>query len=153
MSSGFKDQNMKNIIILFLVGLGLTGYGQINMSDDAKVIQKSMDAQVAAWNKGSIEGFMEYYWNNDSLKFVGSKGTTYGWKKTLENYKKTYPDKESMGVLTFENNTIEQLTPVSFFVIGKWKIKKKDNTETGGVYTLVWKKKKGKWVITVDHTS
>ncbi len=145
---------MKKVIFLFsLIFLYSFSFSQINTTGDAKEIQKAMDSQVAAWNKGSIEGFMEYYWKSDSLKFVGSSGTTYGWKKTLENYKTKYPDKDAMGVLTFDNNTIEQLTPTSFFIIGKWKIKKKDNTEVGGVYTLVWKKKKGKWVITVDHTS
>ena len=39
-------------------------------------------------NAGDIEGFMEGYIKSDDLKFVGSKGITYGWKQTLENYKR-----------------------------------------------------------------
>ena len=35
---------------------------------------------------------------------------------------KKYPGKDAMGVLTFENSTMDQLSPESFFVIGKWKI-------------------------------
>lgn len=122
-----------------------------NKADIAEV-KENMKKQEIAWNKADIEGFMDYYWKSDSLKFIGSKGITYGWQKTLDNYKKGYPSQEAMGVLTFENNTIEQLAADQIFVIGKWRLKKKDS-EAGGYYTLLWKKIKGKWLIVVDHTS
>jgi hypothetical protein len=64
-------------------------------------IRTLMQAQQTAWNNGDIENFMKYYWKNDSLKFIGSKGITYGWQSTFDNYKKTYPDKATMGLLTF----------------------------------------------------
>ena len=111
-----------------------------------------MKKQETAWNKADIEEFMAYYWKNDSLKFIGSKGITYGWQKTLDNYKKSYPTPDAMGALTFENNTIEQLSPTKIYVIGKWNLKRKDG-DVGGHYTLLWKKLNGKWVIVVDHTS
>ena len=34
--------------------------------------------------------------------FIGSKGITYGWDSTLARYKRNYPDKATMGKLTFE---------------------------------------------------
>lgn len=125
----------------------------LSQSDiDISEVKEAMKKQEAAWNKADIEGFMAYYWKSDSLKFIGSKGITYGWQRTLDNYKKSYPSPEAMGVLTFENSTIEQLSPVKIFVIGKWHLKRKDG-DVGGTYTLLWKKIEGKWVITVDHTS
>ena len=57
-----------------------------------------------------------------------------------------------MGILTFENSTIEQLSPTRIFVIGKWDLKRKTG-DVGGHYSLLWKKINSKWVITVDHTS
>lgn len=119
---------------------------------DISEVKEAMKKQEIAWNKADIEGFMAYYWKSDSLKFIGSKGITYGWQKTLDNYKKNYPTPEAMGILTFENNTMEQLSPVKIFVIGKWHLKRKEG-DVGGAYTLLWKKINGKWVITVDHTS
>ena len=113
---------------------------------------ENMKKQEMAWNNFDLEGFMKHYWNNDSLMFIGSKGITYGWKQTLSNYKKSYPDKEAMGVLTFVNYNVEQLSPTSVYVIGHWQIKKKDK-EVGGHYTLLWRKIKGEWVIVSDHTS
>ncbi|HWY10060.1 MAG TPA: nuclear transport factor 2 family protein [Bacteroidia bacterium] len=111
-----------------------------------------MKKQEVAWNKANIDGFMQYYWNSDSLRFIGKSGITYGWQKTLDNYKKNYPSPEAMGILTFENITVEQLSQTHIFVIGKWDLKRKTG-DVGGHYSLLWKKIKGKWVIVADHTS
>jgi ketosteroid isomerase-like protein len=141
---------MRSALSLFFILITGLFYGQ-NKADIAEVTE-NMKKQELAWNKADLEGFMDHYWKSDSLKFIGSKGITYGWQKTLDNYKKGYPNQEVMGILTFENNTIEQLGSDKIFVIGKWHLKKKDS-EVGGYYTLLWKKIKGKWVIIVDHTS
>ena len=116
------------------------------------VIGKIMTEQEKAWNNGDVDGFMTAYWNNDSLKFIGSKGITYGWKNTLANYKKSYPDKATMGILTFSILNVEELSDTSCFVTGRWDLKR-EKGDVGGYYTLLWKKIDGKWVIVVDHTS
>lgn len=110
-----------------------------------------MKTQEEAWNKGDIKGFMEYYWKSDSLKFIGSKGITYGWQKTLDNYIKGYPTKSAMGILTFSILEITQLSNSSIYVIGKWDLKKEK--PSGGYFTLLWRKINDKWVIVADHTS
>ena len=65
------------------------------------IIKKILFQQVDDWNNGDIEKYMEGYWNSDSLIFIGKSGIKYGWKSTLENYKKSYPDRQSMGRLNF----------------------------------------------------
>lgn len=122
------------------------------VSIDVSEVKKCMNLQQDAWNKGSIEAFMTYYWKSDSLKFIGHKGLTWGWQQTLDNYKKAYPTKDYMGQLTFEVLDAEQLSRHFVFVAGKWNVKTSDK-ETGGYFTLLWKKIKGKWVIIADHTS
>lgn len=111
-----------------------------------------LNAQQSAWNKANLEGFMEYYWKNDSLKFIGASGITYGWQKTLDNYKKKYPTAEAMGQLTFEIREAEEISPKAIFIVGSWKLKYTDK-EVGGYFSLFWKKINGKWFIVVDHTS
>jgi len=72
----------------------------------ANSIEKVIDLlnqQVVDWNNGNLESFMEGYIKSDELQFIGSKGVTYGWEKTLANYKKAYPDKATMGQLSFES--------------------------------------------------
>ncbi|MCC6459849.1 MAG: nuclear transport factor 2 family protein [Saprospiraceae bacterium] len=115
------------------------------------VIREIMDAQEVAWNKGDLQGFMNGYWESDSLRFIGSHGLTYGWKQALENYRKGYPDRDAMGKLKFTILVVDKLSFKSAFVIGKWRLARK-NGDLNGYFTLLWKKIKGKWVIVADHT-
>jgi ketosteroid isomerase-like protein len=127
-------------------------FSQIQEEDLKIVITKIMKDQEVAWNKGDIDGFMGSYWNDDSLKFIGKSGITFGWKNTLANYKKSYPDKATMGILSFSIITVEKLSETSCYVIGKWNLKR-EKGDVGGYYTLLWKLIDGKWLIVNDHTS
>lgn len=141
---------MKTLWIIFCLFCGLSLFAQ-KQSKDVNQVLINMKAQEESWNKGDVRGFMNYYWNSDSLKFIGSKGITYGWQKTLDNYIKGYPNKEAMGILTFTILDATQLSETSIYVIGKWELKKEK--PSGGHFTLLWKNINGKWVIVADHTS
>ena len=119
--------------------------------NDGAMVMAQMAAQESSWNNGDIPGFMQYYWKSDSLKFIGSKGITYGWQKTLDNYEKAYPDKAAMGTLTFSIKECSQLSPTSIYIIGSWNLEKEK--PVGGYFTLLWRKINGNWVIVCDHTS
>jgi hypothetical protein len=121
-------------------------------SEDEQIIRSQMDQQIVSWNKADLEGFMESYWKNDSLLFIGKQGVTLGWKKTLENYKKGYPDTAALGHLFFDILLVKRLSPEYFYVVGKWHLSRTiGNLE--GHYTLLFKKINGKWVIIADHSS
>ena len=124
------------------------------MTNKANVleIEKVLEMQTKAWNEGNIDQFMEGYWNSDSLSFVGKNGVTKGWKATTERYKKTYPDKATMGTLTFTLISKEKLGAENYLVIGKWHLQR-EKDDVGGHFSLVWKKIKGHWYIISDHTS
>ena len=76
---------LKKILFLLLVLFTQNAFAQ---SKDKQEILKLLAAQVAFWNKGDVNQFMHGYWENDSLMFVGKNGVTYGYNKTLANYKK-----------------------------------------------------------------
>ncbi len=117
-----------------------------------KTIQTILKEQTGAWNRGDIDGFMQGYWNNDSLLFVGKSGVTYGWQNTLNNYKKRYPDVVAMGKLHFNILTIKKLSKKYYSVLGQWQLTRSiGNLE--GYYTLLFKKINGNWMIVCDHTS
>jgi ketosteroid isomerase-like protein len=115
-------------------------------------IQQVLSAQQKSWNEGKIEAYMQGYWNNDSLTFVGKKGVTRGWKNTLANYKKSYPDKTAMGKLNLELISIKILGKDIAFVVGKWNLTRSIG-DVGGHFTLLMRNIKGKWVIVADHSS
>ena len=119
---------------------------------DEKAIRQLLSRQTAAWNNGDIEGFMNGYWENDSLMFIGQSGVTYGWKNTLNNYKKNYKDTVAMGQLNFNLLKIKMLSNEYYHVTGKWHLKRTIG-DLSGHFTLVFRKIKGKWVIISDHSS
>jgi ketosteroid isomerase-like protein len=118
---------------------------------DVKYVVENMKTQELAWNNADIAGFMKFYWKSDSLKFIGSKGITFGWQKTYDNYVKGYPNKEAMGILTFTIKEASQLSETSIYVIGRWELEKEK--PVGGYFTLLWRKINNQWVIVADHTS
>ncbi|CAF1155179.1 unnamed protein product [Didymodactylos carnosus] len=120
---------------------------------DIEEITMIMNDQVAAWNRGDIDEFMNVYWKSDSLAFINKNGIKYGWKTVLDDYKQRYPNKDMMGKLISGILKIELQSPVSAFLVGKWDLKRKENNDVGGYFTLLWKKIDGKWLITTDHTS
>lgn len=139
----------KGLFLLIFLAATLTLSAQHR---DEKRIRAIMAAQENAWNRGDLKAFMDGYWHSDSLRFIGSRGITYGWQQTLDNYKKGYSDRDAMGTLTFTILTVEKLSRKSAFVTGKWALTRKAG-DLSGYYTLFWKKIKGNWVIVVDHTS
>ncbi len=139
--------NMKQLIFTLLITLSMTLFSQ----KEVKKVLLNMSEQEQAWNNGNIHDFMKYYWKSDSLKFIGSKGISYGWQKTFDNYVKSYPNKEAMGILTFNIIEATQLSKTSIYVIGKWALNKEK--PAGGHFTLLWKKINNHWVIISDHTS
>jgi hypothetical protein len=142
---------LRGILLAFIFSCSF-GYAQ-NTSKIVSEIHSIMKLQEKAWNDFDIDGFMKYYWNNDSLMFIGNKSITYGWKQTLANYKKNYSSKELMGVLAFTNIKTEVFSKEAASVVGKWQITRPDGTQVGGHYSLLWKRIEGKWVIVRDHTS
>lgn len=124
----------------------------LDKTKEIKQIHSIMNDQELAWNYANLDGFMQGYWKNDSLKFIGKRGITYGWQATLDNYKKSYATAEEMGKLKFTNLTTDILSDSSAFVIGKWQLLRTADT-LGGHYTLLWKKINQQWVIIADHSS
>jgi len=121
-------------------------------SADEKAIRDAMNEQLNAWNTGDINRFMDTYWQNDSLMFIGKTGVTYGWENTRKSYLKGYPDTTAMGKLDFKILEVKRLSVLYFFVVGKWHLKRSIG-DVEGHFSLMFKKVKGKWVIVADHSS
>ena len=119
---------------------------------EERKIRELLSVQTAAWNRGDIEGFMQTYWKNDSLMFIGKSGVKWGWQETLENYKKGYPDTTAMGKLAFEILQVKKLSKKYYYVVGKWMLTRTIGNLSGH-YDLLLKKIKGRWVIVADHSS
>ena len=54
-----------------------------SLSSIPQEITDTMQAQQKSWNMGDLVGFMNGYWESDSLRFLGKDGVTLGWKSSL----------------------------------------------------------------------
>lgn len=116
------------------------------------LIQVMLQAQAAEWNRGNIEGYLVGYWRSDSLVFLGKSGPTYGYKATLERYRKAYPDTAAMGKLTTTILKIRMLSPEYAYVTGRWELARTAG-DLSGYYTLLLRKIGSEWLIIEDHSS
>ena len=134
--------------------LWLAGTAALQQDQSPKAaVQHVLDAQVVAWNKGDIPGFMEGYWQSPELSFYSGNNKTKGWKATLERYQKKYQGEgKEMGKLTFTEIEIQLLSDDHALVKGRWRLDLKKES-VGGLFTLIMKKMTPGWRIIHDHTS
>lgn len=117
-------------------------------------IKQVLQQQSECWSSGDLECYMQGYWKSDSLLFVGSRGLTYGWQNTLDNYRKSYPDASSMGQLTFDTKEIRPLSPSAVLVVGKWHLAREaDKGDLEGHFSVIFRKFADGWKIVADHSS
>jgi ketosteroid isomerase-like protein len=146
----------KTILLSALLFITISVFGQKinNKTADAEAIKAMMLQQAKDWNDGNIDAFMQGYWQSDSLMFIGSRGITYGWQSTLDNYKKSYPDRATMGTLKFDFLKLDFFNKnTTCWLLGTWHLTRPEKGDVGGYFTLMLKKIKGKWLIISDHTS
>lgn len=142
-------------LLLISFGLGrarLFGKSAEGHEADRVAIEKVLNAQQAAWNRGDVDAFVVGYWQSPELTFSGSNGVSRGWDGVLARYKKNYPDRAAMGVLDFSGLEFRFLGPDAALVLGKWHLKR-EKGDVGGVFTLVWQRFPEGWKIIHDHTS
>jgi|SRR5690554_2008508 len=139
---------MKKLLLLFFLITALNAISQ-NEASDKEAILSVLRAQEKAWNQFDLEGYMQGYWKNDSLKFYGRKGLTNGWQKTLNNYKKGYPSKDHTGTLNFTIDAITKIEENSYHVMGQYHLVRNVGN-ANGVFLIIFKKIDGEWRIVAD---
>ena len=139
--------------IFFFISINPLVFSQQKLeTKDSLAIIDILNKQEKDWNRGDIDEFMKGYLKSEKLVFSGSSGPIYGWKATLDRYKKTYSDKEKMGKLKFEILNVIALSPKVIQLQGKFNLTRSIG-DAFGYFTLNWIKVKNRWYIISDHTS
>jgi ketosteroid isomerase-like protein len=139
---------------LLIISISVLAAGLVSAAKaaDAAEIRAVMSAQVAAWNRGDIDGFMEGYARSNATEFVSGDKLTRGWQTVRGRYKKKYDNREKMGTLTFSDIKITPLGPDAALVLGHWKLVRKSD-KPHGIFTLLFRRTSAGWRIVHDHTS
>lgn len=142
---------MKYLFIILLVGLFSCQSPTYETAAKKEILNILMEQQIA-WNEGDIEGYMEGYLQSNSLRFASGGNVSYGWQTTLERYAAGYPDKSTMGHLTFSEIDVAIISENSALVFGKWGLERVLD-HPWGLFTLLFQKTNEGWRIVHDHTS
>ena len=119
-------------------------------------VRATLEAQVEAWNAGSVRGFMDGYARTDTLTFLSGGTVRNGWEEALYGYVRGYPDAEAMGQLTFSDLTVHPLSARNALVWGRWRLQRTGDAEgagPGGLFTLLFASTPDGWKVVHDHTS
>jgi beta-aspartyl-peptidase (threonine type) len=145
---------MRRLVAVAAVVCSLGPARAASPDDPAAAARAALDAQVEAWNRGDLEGFMAGYWRSPDLVFCSGATVTKGWDATLARYRKRYQDEgREMGRLRFDGIEVIPLGADAALARGAWRLATSDGKEPHGVFTLLLRRLDGAWRIVHDHTS
>ncbi len=138
----------------FRGGAAVSPAGEADRRGTEGAVRALLDAQVEAWNRGDLEGFMAGYWRSPELTFCSGGNVTKGWEATLERYRRRYQaEGREMGRLSFETVDVLGLGRDAALARGGWRLHTSDGKEPHGLFTLLLRRPDGDWRIVYDHTS
>lgn len=147
--------------LCLVLGLPVTLCGQKSpdqlkeMKPEELGMVKVLLAQERAWNAGDIDGFMASYKNSPDTLFLGANSVTRGWAQVSQHYHESYPNKVTMGMLSFSNLEPHALDATHGYMTGSFHLERsrKAGGNADGVFSLIFEKTSEGWKIIVDHTT
>ncbi len=153
---------MTRYLLGILLSLGVISLGVIFFSvdgvhaqtTDEEAITRLLTAQAAAWNQGDIGAFMDSYEKSGDTAYVGAEPVK-GYNAILARYRTRYPDRPSMGHLTFSELDVRHVAPNVAIIVGRFALARAPDAggPASGIFTLVARKSGTAWKIIHDHTS
>ena len=146
---------MRVLLMLALVACGATAPPAKRMFTprDRDDVRNVLLAQMTAWNKGNLDGYMNGYANVEWLVFTSGGKVRLGWQETYDTFHKKYAQNPAaMGKLVFEILSIDAVGADGAVVLGNW-ILTNSPSDGRGVFTVVLERRPDGWKVIHDHTS
>jgi ketosteroid isomerase-like protein len=119
---------------------------------DRATIFATIEHMETAWNRGDFRGYMAGF-ENPGVIFVSGGKFQDGWQGTLDHYVRDYGGSpERRGHLHFYNMKVDVLAPDAAMLIGQYRLDRGPRV-TEGVNTRLFRKIRGRWLISVNHVS
>ena len=119
-----------------------------------EAVRAVLAAQIQAWNRGDLNGYMAGYWNSPDLVFFSNGQETRGWQPTLDRYRARYQGEgKHMGTLDFPVLDVLTLGPDAALARGRWRLRMPDGKELSGMTSVLFRKKPEGWRVVHDHSS
>ena len=142
---------MKKLLFLFILILFTACAEKDSEAQDVATIRTILSAQQEAWSNHNLEGFMDGYWQSDSLTYFSRGRITHGWQTTLDNYKKGYPSPAETGTLNFKIANIGKIDKDAYWVMGEYFLTREVG-DANGTFMIIFKRINGLWKIVADSS-
>lgn len=129
---------------LFLAALAAATAGA---EEPAREAQAVLQEQVAAWNRGDLDGYCALY--AEDAVFASPTGLFRGRQAVLERYRRRYPDRAAMGTLAFEPQDVRATTD-AVSIVARWRLAYPDKPEAAGLTLVVFRRTAQGWRLVQD---
>jgi hypothetical protein len=135
-----------------LAFVALAQSAEASPATERTAILKVVAGMEAAWNRGDFRGYMAGFKNPD-VTFVSGGKFQDSWQGTLDHYIRDYGGSaERRGKLHFYNMRVDLLAPDAAMFVGQYRLTRGPRV-TEGVNTRLFRKVRGRWLITMNHVS
>ncbi len=113
-----------------------------------------LNRQAADWSRGDLDAFATGYKHSPDVLFMGQT-IRRGYDQMLAGYRKSFPNREAMGKLTFSNLEVQPLDEHIATVTGRFHLERtaSGGGDASGYYLLVLEKTPAGWKIVRDDTT
>lgn len=132
----------------------LSASAQSSPSVESQSILAMLNKQADDWNRGDLDAFVRGYKHSPDILFMGQT-IRRGYDQMLAGYRKSFPNREAMGKLTFSNLEVQPLDAHFATVTGRFRLQRTaaGGGDAGGYYLLVVEKTADGWKIIRDDTT
>ena len=143
-----------SILAAFSLGTGcrfeIEDEGDSNVQAAA---ERMLLESAGAWNRGELDGFMDYYLESENTTYIGEGGLLTGYDSIRARYAPSFKPGTARDSLRFEEVRTRRLAAVEAIVTARWILHQGDSVTGSGPFTLVLRHTSGGWKIIHDHSS
>ncbi len=105
------------------------------------------------WNGGDMQGYLDAYWNDDSLSLLFGNRVVTGKGDMTQMFTSAWPDEEKMGNYATDNVRARIATPGLAIVDGTFEHQFTDELIVGAFSQVLRRMDSGDWKVVHEHTS
>lgn len=149
----------RNSFVLAILAVLFSLSGTVRAQSAAKTSASSailamLNHQADDWNRGDLDAFATGYKNSPDILFMG-RTIRRGYDQMLAGYRKSFPTRDAMGMLTFTNLEVQPLDQHFATVTGRFHLERtaSGGGDASGYFLLVVEKTPAGWKIIRDDTT
>lgn len=113
----------------------------------------ALDAQVAAWNRGDLEGALAGYCPRPEVTWISRSGVTRGFDAFAAGMRADFAAPSSMGRYQVERLDSRAVGVDAVLITVRWTITREGRRLMGGVSTQLWRPCDGRYRVVLEHAS